>query len=190
MKRMPFVCLFAAWVLFPFHPAEAQKSPAVRKIGFLASAGGPSGAHEVLRRSLGELGYAEGQNIVIEYRAAEGRPRLLELADQSARDKVEVIVASGGPAARSAKDATKTVPIVFGTSGEPVESVALSTWFQTTAPSVFCAATLASAACRNSATAVPSGKSAEVLEVTSAVETGPNRLQYSQTWLAATRKGR
>jgi len=122
MKRMPIVSLFATLVLFSFHPAEAQKSPTVRKIGFLGVSGGPAGANEVLRRSLGELGYAEGHNIVIEYRFAEGRPRLLELANELVREKVEVIVASGGPAARSAQDATKTIPIVFATSGEPVES--------------------------------------------------------------------
>ena len=86
-----------------------------------ASAGGPSGAHEVFRRSLRELGYAEDDNIVIEYRSAEGRPRLLELANELVREKVEMVVASGGPAARSAKDATKTIPIVFASSGEPVE---------------------------------------------------------------------
>ena len=122
MKRMPIVSLFATLVLFSFHLAEAQKPPTVRKIGFLASAGGPAGAHEVLWRSLRELGYAEGHNIVIEHRSAEGRPRLLELANELVREKVEVIVANGGPAARSAKDATKTIPIVFATSGEPVES--------------------------------------------------------------------
>ena len=124
MKRMPIVSLFATFVLFSFHPAEAQKPPTVRKIGFLASpASGPVWSfYEVFRRSLRELGYAEGHSIVIEYRSAEGRPRLLELANELVREKVEVIVASGGPAARSAKDATKTIPIVFATSGEPVES--------------------------------------------------------------------
>ena len=122
MKRMPIVSLFATLVLFSFHPAEAQKSPTVRKIGFLGVSGGPAGAHEVLRRSLRELGYAEGHNIVIEYRSAEGRPRLLELANELVREKVEVIVASGGPAVRSSKNATTTIPIVFATSGEPVES--------------------------------------------------------------------
>jgi putative ABC transport system substrate-binding protein len=121
MKRMPIVSLFATLVLLSSHPAEAQKPPTVRKIGFLASAGGPAEAPEVVRRSLRELGYAEGHNIVIEYRSAEGRPRLLELADELVREKVEMIVASGGPAARSAKDATKTIPIVFASSGEPVE---------------------------------------------------------------------
>jgi putative ABC transport system substrate-binding protein len=122
MKRMPFLCLFATWVLFFFDAAEAQKSPAVRKIGFLSVSGSPSGANEMFRRSLRELGYAEGHNIAIEYRSAEGRPQLLELAKALVRDKVEVIVASGGPAARSAKEATKTIPIVFATSGDPVES--------------------------------------------------------------------
>ena len=123
MKRMRFVCLFATWVLFSFDAAEAQKSPAVRKIGFLAWAGSsPSGANEMFRRSLRELGYAEGHNIAIEYRSAEGTPQLLELANALVRDKVEVIVAGGGPAARSAKEATKTIPIVFATSGDPVES--------------------------------------------------------------------
>jgi putative ABC transport system substrate-binding protein len=122
MKRIPIVSLFATLVLFSSNPAEAQKPPTVQKIGFLASASGPSGAHEVFRRSLRELGYAEGHNIVIEYRSAEGRPRLLELANELIREKVEMIVASGGPAARSAKDATKTIPIVFASSGEPVEA--------------------------------------------------------------------
>jgi ABC-type uncharacterized transport system substrate-binding protein len=122
MKRMPIICLCATLVLFSFHPADAQKSPAVRKIGFLSVPGSPSGAIEVFRRSLGELGYAEGHNIVIEYRSADGRPRLLELANELVRNKVELIVASGGPAARAAKDATKTIPIVFATSGDPVES--------------------------------------------------------------------
>ena len=118
---MRFVCLFATWVLFSFDAAEAQKSPAVRKIGFLGWSGIPSGA-EVFRRSLRELGYAEGHNIAIEYRSGEGRPQLLQLANALVRDKVEVIVAGGGPAARSAKEASKTIPIVFATSGDPVES--------------------------------------------------------------------
>jgi putative tryptophan/tyrosine transport system substrate-binding protein len=124
MKRMPIVSLFATLVLFSSHPAEAQRPPTVRKIGFLASsASGPiSSFYEVLRQSLRELGYAEGHNIVIGYRSAEGRPRLLELANELVREKVEVIVAGGGPAARSAKDATKIIPIVFTTSGDPVES--------------------------------------------------------------------
>ena len=123
MKRMPIVSLFATLVLLSFYPAEAQKPPTVRRIGFLGSAAsGLLLSYEVFRQSLRELGYADGHNIVIDYRTAEGRPRLLELANELVREKVEVIVAAGGPAARSAKDATKIIPIVFTTSGDPVES--------------------------------------------------------------------
>ena len=113
MKKNIIASVVFGLILVSFYPVKAQQPTKVRKIGFLASAGGASGAHEVFRRSLRELGYAEGHNIVIEYRSAEGRPRLLELANELVREKVEMIVASGGPAARSAKDATKTIPIVF-----------------------------------------------------------------------------
>jgi putative ABC transport system substrate-binding protein len=102
--------------------ADAQKSPTIRKIGFLGATRGPAQAHEIFRRSLEHVGYQEGHNIVIEFRGAEGRPRLLELANELIREKVEVIVASGGPAARSAKEATKTIPIVFTISFDPIES--------------------------------------------------------------------
>jgi putative ABC transport system substrate-binding protein len=142
MKRMPIVSLFATLVLLSSHPAEAQKPAKVRKIGFLAAGhtevaaghteidaqgkivtiGLPPASYAVFRRSLRELGYAVGHNIVIEYRTAEDRRRLLELANELVQEKVEVIVANGGPAARSAKEATKTIPIAFTTSGDPVES--------------------------------------------------------------------
>src|SRR5262245_15236247 len=123
MKRLPIVCLLATVMLLSAHLAEAQKPPTIRKIGFLASLeSGIISGYEVFRQSLRELGYAEGHTIIIEYRSAEGRPRLLELANELVRGKVEVIVASGGPATRSAQDATKTIPIVFAASGEPVEA--------------------------------------------------------------------
>jgi putative tryptophan/tyrosine transport system substrate-binding protein len=123
MKRMPIVFLVATFVLSPSYPAEAQKPPTIRKIGFLGSAATPLiFSYDVFRQSLRELGYVEGHNIAIEYRTAEGRPRLLELANELVREKVEVIVAGGGPAARSTKDATNMIPIVFITSGDPVEA--------------------------------------------------------------------
>ena len=123
MSRKIVALIIAAAILTSVQLAEAQKAPTVRKIGFLGSAAsGLILSYEVFRQSLRELGYAEGHNIAIEYRTAEGRPRLLELANELVREKVEVIVAAGGPAARSAKDATKTIPIVFTVSGEPVEA--------------------------------------------------------------------
>jgi putative ABC transport system substrate-binding protein len=120
-RKSSIVSLFTLLMCFPLDSASAQKPPTVRKIGFLGVTAGPAGAVEVFRRSLAELGYAEGRNITIEVRGAETRLRLLEFANELIRENVEVIVASGGPAARSAKDATRTVPVVFTTSGDPVE---------------------------------------------------------------------
>src|SRR5262245_28283354 len=123
MSRKIAVLVVATAILTSVRIADAQKPPAVRKIGFLSSLeSGIISGYEVFRQSLRELGYAEGHTIIVEYRSAEGRPRLLELANELVREKVEVIVASGGPAARSAKDATKDIPIIFAASGEPVEA--------------------------------------------------------------------
>jgi putative ABC transport system substrate-binding protein len=123
MRKKIAVFVIAAAILASVKIAEAQKPPAVRKIGSLSSpTSGIISGYEVFRQSLRELGYAEGHNILIEYRSAEDRPQLLEQANELVRNKVEVMVASGGPAARSAKDATKTIPIIFAASGEPVEA--------------------------------------------------------------------
>jgi putative ABC transport system substrate-binding protein len=76
-------------------------------------------------RSLRELGYIEGQNIAIEYRYTQGKQdRELELAAEMVRLKVDIIVVSGGAAlTRSAKNATKIIPIVMlGTGSDPVEA--------------------------------------------------------------------
>lgn len=120
---MPVVVLFTTLLLSPVHPADAQKPPAVRKIGFLGwTTIGQRSSYEIFQQSLRELSYADGHNIAIDYRTAEGGPRLLEMAHELVREKVDVIVAGGGPAARSAKEATKIIPIVFITSGDPVEA--------------------------------------------------------------------
>jgi ABC-type uncharacterized transport system substrate-binding protein len=68
-----------------------------------------------------ELGYIEGQNIIIESRSAELETQLIPLANELVQQKVEVIVTSG-PAARLAKKASETIPIVFNFSGDPVEA--------------------------------------------------------------------
>jgi putative tryptophan/tyrosine transport system substrate-binding protein len=100
-------------------PAEAQQSKKVPRIGFL------SGAHvepfrEAFRQGLHELGYVEGQNIVIEWRHADGKVEgLPALAAELVRVKVDVIVTGGTPALLAAKDATRTIPIVL-CIGDPV----------------------------------------------------------------------
>ena len=77
------------------------------------------------RRGLSELGWVEGENILIEWRYAEGRSeRYSALIADLIRLKVDVIVAGGGTAgARAAKDATRTIPIVMPVVGDPVACV-------------------------------------------------------------------
>ena len=91
-------------------------------IGFLSSASPQSYAHVVaaFRQGLKEVGYVEGQNIAIEYRWAEGQyDRLPALVADLLRRPVAVIVGNT-PSALAAKAATKTIPIVFATGGDPV----------------------------------------------------------------------
>ena len=103
--------------------ADAQQQVRVPRIGFLASSGRTAMPHnfEAFRQGLRELGYMEGQNIAFESRWAEGRfDRLPALADELVRLRVDLIVTTGTPAARAAKEATTTIPIVAVAVGDPV----------------------------------------------------------------------
>ena len=103
--------------------AEAQQPKKVPRIGFLATVSPStiSDRVEAFRQGLRELGYVEGKNIVIEYRSAEGRvDRLLDLATELVRLKMDVIVTSGPTPTRFAKEATDTIPIVMAQDGDPV----------------------------------------------------------------------
>jgi len=122
MHKQILFFVLATLILLPTHPAEAQKPAKVRRIGFLTATGaGQQDFYEVFRKGLRELGYTEGHNIVFEYRSAETRTRLAELATELVQWKAEVIVAAGG-AAGPAKMATDTIPIVFLFSGDPIEA--------------------------------------------------------------------
>lgn len=102
-------------------PAHAQQPAKVPRIGLLVD--GASPRVEAFRQGLRELGYVEGQNALIEYRsAAEKGDRLADLAADLVRLRVDVIVAPDPPAARAAKNATRTIPIVMRSSGDPVEA--------------------------------------------------------------------
>ena len=107
--------------------AEAQesKSGKVPRVGFLSdeSASGTSAAlsFEPFSKGLRDLGWVEGQNFRFERRYGEGKNEALsELAAELVRLRVDVIVAFGTPAARAAKNATETIPIVFARVGDPV----------------------------------------------------------------------
>jgi ABC-type uncharacterized transport system substrate-binding protein len=101
-------------------PALCAQQKTMPVIGYLA-AGPPDPSVTAFRQGLSEVGYVEGQNLVIEYRWAEARyDRLPALAAELVGRKVDAIVTSGGtPPARAAKSATSTIPIVF-VGGNPV----------------------------------------------------------------------
>jgi putative ABC transport system substrate-binding protein len=105
-------------------PSQAQERKAGRvwRIGWLSPAPPATGASEfeALRRGLGELGYIEGQNITIEARWANGdAARLPRLARALVELNVDVICTAATPATLAAKQATTTIPIVFGRAAFP-----------------------------------------------------------------------
>jgi len=96
-----------------------------RRIGYLAN-GSPNVANtqlEMFRRGLRDLGWIEGQNMSIEYRWARGDPeRLPALVGELAQAQVDLIVVSGTAAIRAAKQATRTIPVVFVVLSDPAAS--------------------------------------------------------------------
>src|SRR6266496_772084 len=104
-------------------PAEAQQPVKVPRIGWLTGSplsGNPE-RREPFRQGLRELGYMEGKNIVIEWRAADGkRDRYPALLAELLRLKVDVIVCDSAGSTRHAKEATSTIPIVMTNDGDPV----------------------------------------------------------------------
>ena len=125
MKRLPLIVTLALGTLLAPLAADAQQAGKVARIGYVgvSSASAVPHADEAFRHGLRDLGSVEGQNIAIEYRWAEGQlDRLPDLAAELVRLKVDVIVASSTPTALAAKNATRTIPIVFVTAGDPVGS--------------------------------------------------------------------
>src|SRR6516164_4294525 len=127
MKRREFITLLgSAAVAWPF-AARAQSSSKVWRIGVLETTSMELNAanFEAFRQSLRDLGYIEEQNLIIEYRSAEGRgERFADLAADLLRLNIDVIVTRGTPAVLAAKKATTTTPIVMAAMGEPLMVVA------------------------------------------------------------------
>jgi putative tryptophan/tyrosine transport system substrate-binding protein len=124
MQRRKFITLLggvaAVWPLV----ARAQPRGKVYRIGFLGVTSRAEYGRQVdaLRTGLRQLGYEEGNNIVFEYRWAEGRyDRLPELAAELVNLHVDVLVAHSTPGARAAKQATSTIPIVVAVVADPVD---------------------------------------------------------------------
>lgn len=121
MRRAAFwlAPIFAA----ALSPAGSAAPPAqeLPRIGYLLARGPDSGIDNAFFNGMRDLGYIEGKNIIIERRFAHGNfDRLPQLAAELVDLKVKVIVAAPYPAAQAAKEATRTVPIVMLTGGDPV----------------------------------------------------------------------
>jgi len=119
--------IFAIALTFAFGGAvaHAQQEKKVPRIGLLSPVSPSDTAHwhQSFRQGLGDLGWVEGKNISIEYRYAEGRAdRLPELAADLVRLKVDIIVAASATDALAAKSATRAIPIVMASAGDPVAS--------------------------------------------------------------------
>jgi putative ABC transport system substrate-binding protein len=98
-----------------------QQAGKVPRIGVLTFTQMTAALQQAFRQGLRDHGYVEGQNILVEWRAAEGRPdRAKALAVELVQLKVDVIVANLTPAVQAAKDATSTIPIVMASAGDPV----------------------------------------------------------------------
>jgi ABC-type uncharacterized transport system substrate-binding protein len=123
-KRREVMTLLGGAAAWPVAAHAQQTGRPI--IGFLGSSSGAADnvrtIVEHLRRGLGDTGFVEGHNLVVEYRWAEGRyERLPALAAELVRHPVAVLVAGGITATVAAKAATATIPIVFYTGGDPVK---------------------------------------------------------------------
>src|SRR6516162_1058846 len=119
MKRREFITLLggaaAAWPLV----AQAQQPGKLPTIGFLGANTRLVDSQRVER--LRELGWIENRTVAIEYRWGEGRDeRFAQIAAEFVRLKVDLIVTEATPPTLAAKQATSTIPIVFGVAGDPV----------------------------------------------------------------------
>jgi putative tryptophan/tyrosine transport system substrate-binding protein len=122
--HLVFLSAPASFVSGPVGDAHAQQQPAgkVYRIGFLSQGQPPKAFFEALQQGLRERGYAEGRNLVWEFRSTDGSlDQLPQFAEDLVRLKVDVILARSSSGAMAAKRATTSIPIVFFAVYSPVE---------------------------------------------------------------------
>lgn len=129
MKRRVFIKITIAASLFVWPLAVRADMPV---IGYLSARSPEDTGHlvEAFRKGLGEAGFVEGQNVIVEYRWARGQQdRLPDLAADLVRKPVTLLVSTGGEAAAlAAKGKTSTIPIAFIIGGDPVKLGLVATY--------------------------------------------------------------
>ena len=121
MERRRFIEVIAGGFVAAPLAAEAQQAGKVPRIAYIRAEAPPAADIEAFRQGLREHGYVEGKNIVVEYRWADGNEeRLRAIVAELIRVKVDLIVASAPAAARAAKEAATTIPIVMVLVADPV----------------------------------------------------------------------
>jgi putative ABC transport system substrate-binding protein len=123
MKKKVAVLTLSALLIALCFAAAAQQPAKVFRIGYLSLRNAIQPHEEAFLKGLRDLGYIDGQNILIEWRFANGKAeRFSDFAAELVRLKVDVIVAPGVQAVRAAKQSTTTIPIIFPTAGDAVAS--------------------------------------------------------------------
>jgi putative ABC transport system substrate-binding protein len=121
MNRRAFLCGLTLGTLSAPLAVEAQQAGKVYRIGYLSGASGIGPREEAFRQGLRDLTYLEGQNLVIDWRFAEGQEgRLAGLAAELVRLKPDAIITDGTPVTRAVKDSTRTIPIIMASDADPV----------------------------------------------------------------------
>jgi len=122
IDRRTFIAAVAGEILSGSRLAGAQGAGKVYRIGMLEAVPETQNRSnlDAFRRGLRDLGYVEGRNLIIEYRAADGHAeRFPDLASELVHLNVDLIVTRGTPAANAAKDATRSIPVLMATMGDP-----------------------------------------------------------------------
>ena len=123
VTRRRFVLISALLSTLAFELAHAQTFVPPKKIALLMPTSADPHLWNALKERLAALGYVEGRDIVYESRSAEGRfERLPALAEELVRARPDVIVTAATPGVKAAQGATKTVPIVIATAGDPIKT--------------------------------------------------------------------
>src|SRR5437764_14460255 len=121
MKRREFIAALGGATVWPL-VSRAQPTGKVYRIGILETVSAAQNAANIdaLRDGLQKLGYVEGQNLIVEYRSAEGHAeRFPDLASELVLLKVDLIVTRGTPAVQAAKNAAGAIPVVMAAMGAP-----------------------------------------------------------------------